>query len=1178
MLTNSKGMKKTLWEYLHLCSKPPSRTKPISLMVAILLVSSLTLQAADTAKRDGLNTVALSAESASVKEVFETLEAQTDFRFFYNHKTMSNCDRVTLSIKDATFEDALEELAEKADLVFKIRGDQVVVKKKAPPIFSLFYTPTISNAEFNRTLVASRERTAAPEQSVSGQVLDEMNTPMPGVNIIIKGTTTGTSTDQEGKFQLTVPDQTAVLVFSFIGYHSREITVGSQSVINITLEPDVATLAEIVVVGYGTQKRGSVTGAVTSVSSKEIAALPVPSVSAALQGRVPGVFVTNNGGPGTNAIVRIRGIGSITQNADPLYVVDGFPAPNFNLNSVDTKDVESVEILKDAAATAIYGSRAANGVVLITTKNGSKDQRVHVDIEAYAGTQSAWNELDLLKRDQYLAYGTALLTNAGGSPPSRFSNMNTPIYAGTTQTFAQTETDWQDEMFRAAPISQLSGSVSGSNEKSRMYLSFGRFKQDGIMLGTSYDRYNGRLGLETKISKRFTIGENVQVTQSNNYNQLESGGRTMIMHMLRSVPYITVHNPNNPGGYNGTTSVDGSDPENPVRLAQMDKRTNHNFYILSNTFLEASIVNALRYKFTFGVNYSANRALQDDPIFSDGGYQGRTTHNLTDNRGTYYSLYYSNQLTYDKTLGDHTINAIAVAERQDEKNNWLNTSGRLTTNDIDQLAGATNLTVDGGLSETYLLSFLARVNYDYKGKYLLSASMRRDGFSGFAPDHKWGNFPGASVGWKIGDESFMTAITQISDLKLRASYGKVGAKPNGAYNYVAPVSTNTLYPFNNTNTQGSYFQKLPNGEFGWEISQMQNIGVDLGLFEDKFTFSAEYFIKDTDDLILGTPPATSLGLDQSTDQNIGRMRNWGWEFTAGYAKTSSNFTLNLSGNVAIIKNEVKALYSQTAAFFAGGNQDYGAGNFTRTVAGSSIQHFYLEEVDGIFQNVGEIVGSDGIPTQPGLNLPLNGDGTVNMTAYNDPANLDKYTRPGDIRFKPGGPKELGSFLPKLTYGFNAAATFKGFDLTMFIQGVSGNKIYNGTKVITEGMQRLFNSGVGVMDAWTPGNTGTSIPRAVNGDPNGNARASDRFLEDGSYLRIKNLSLGYTLPASILGFTGGAVKKFRVYVSSQNLLTLTKYTGYDPEVGSRNYNTLTNGVDYGQFPQARTFLGGVQIGF
>jgi hypothetical protein len=365
---------------------------------------------------------------------------------------------------------------------------------------------------------------------------------------------------------------------------------------------------------------------------------------------------------------------------------------------------------------------------------------------------------------------------------------------------------------------------------------------------------------------------------------------------------------------------------------------------------------------------------------------------------------------------------------------------------------------------------------------------------------------------------------------------------------------------------------------------MKNIGIDVGLFNNQVTFSAEYFVKDTDDLILGAPPATSLGLDEATNLNIAKMTNSGVELTAGYNLTANDFTLNLSGNISVIKNEVKELYGPNTAYYAGGSQDYGAGNITRTVAGSSIQHFYLSETNGIFQNEGEIVDAEGMPTQGGLVLPLNPDGTVDMAKWQDPVNAGKYTRPGDIRFT-GKMKDMGSFLPKFTYGLNISANYKGFDLTMFIQGVHGNKIYNGTRVITEGMQRLFNSGTEVLDAWTPTNTNTNVPRAVSGDPNSNARPSDRFLEDGSYLRIKNLSLGYSLPASLLSFTNGAIKKFRIYVSSQNLLTVTKYDGYDPEVGNRNINNfgdnnrfLVNGIDYGQFPQPRTFLGGVQIGF
>jgi len=1020
--------------------------------------------------------------------------------------------------------------------------------------------------------------------NVSGRVTDEEGKPMPGVNILVKGTANGTTTDVEGAYKISVDNTESVLVFSFIGYLTQEIQVGTKTVIDLTLQPDVETLSEIVVVGYGTQTKGSVTGAVTSVSAKEITALPVPSVSQALQGRVPGVMVTNNGGPGSSAIVRIRGIGSISQNADPLYVVDGFPATNFNLNSVDTKDIESVEVLKDAAATAVYGSRAANGVVLITTKSGSKDQQVHVDIEAYAGTQKAWKQLDLLETDEYVTYGTALQTNAGLNPPTRFGNLDQPIYAGTTQTFAETETDWQDEMFRAAPIWQLQGSVSAATEKTKVYLSFGRFKQDGIMLGTSYDRYNGRLSVETKISNRFTIGETLQITQSNNQNQLESGGRTMVMHMLRQVPYITVRNPNTLGGYNGPTTADGSDAENPVRLAEMDTRKNHNLYILSNTFVQFKITEALKYKFTFGVNSSADRYRENNPIYDDFGYQSRDFHEMRDNRNNYYSLYYANQLTFDKIFGDHAVNAVVVAERQDEKNQYLNTFGQTTTNAVDNLTGGTQLTVDNQSWEMYLLSFLGRVNYEFKGKYLASLSMRRDGFSGFAPGNKWGNFPGASVGWKINEETFMAGLEQVSDLKLRASYGKVGAKPTEAYSYVSPILTGTFYPFNGTLYQGAYYQKLPNEAFRWEISTMKNVGLDLGMFSNKLTFSVDYFIKDTEDLILNVPPPRSMGLDQGTLINIADMTNSGFEFTLGYNKVAKDFTFNASANASIIENEINELNSATAAIYAGNSQDYGAGDITRTIAGSSIQHFYLWETDGIFQSESEIVNAEGRPTQEGLNLPLNDDGTVDMVKWQDPLNGGKYTRPGDIRFT-GKQKDMGSYLPKFSYGLNLSATYKGLDFTMFIQGVSGNKIYNGTRVITEGMLRLFNSGEEVMDAWTPGNMNTDIPRAVAGDPNSNTKPSDRFLEDGSYARIKNLTIGYTLPTSLLSFTNGTLKKFRVYFTAQNLVTITNYNGYDPEVGNRNINNfgdnnrfLVNGIDYGQFPQPRTFIGGVQLGF
>lgn len=1166
MLTNSKGMKKTTWAYLLPCSKPPFRTKPISIMIAILLTSALALQAADTAKREGVNTVELSAESASVKQVFETLEEQTDFRFFYNHKTMSNCDKVTLSLSNATFEDALEELAEKADLVFKIRGDQVVVKKKAPAILSLFYTASISNAEFNRTLLASRDRVPAPEQTVTGQVLDETNNPMPGVNIIIKGTTTGTSTDQAGKFTLTVADGNAILVFSFIGYESKEIQVGSQSVINVTLAPDVATLAEVVVIGYGTQRRSSVTGAVSSVDSREITALPVPSVQSALQGRVAGVNVTNNGSPGSQPIVRIRGIGSITGSSDPLYVVDGFPTSG--LNNFDPRDIESVEVLKDAAAASIYGSRAANGVILITTKKGSQSTGVSVDVDTYYGVQQTWKRLDLLKRDDYIQYGTELLTNAGSTLPLRFSTMNDPIYPGASQTYAQTETDWQDEIFRAAPVYQAQASISSTSDKVRLYTSAGVYGQDGIMIGTDFKRYNFRLNSDVKLSSRVKFGQTLTLASSRTNNLQESGGRTVLQHVVHQVPYMPVHDPTLLGTYRTADNNDGSDPENPVRIQEMDKNSTTGVKLFGTAFLDISILPSLTYKFTLGGDFNTSRNFVDQPMYFD-GFGARNTHNLQDNRTNTFSPLYQNQLTFDKVFGKHTVNVTAVAERQDTKFSALNASSQQPSNLITSLQAGQNQTIGfNDTFETTLLSYLGRVNYEYGGKYLLSASIRRDGFSGFAPGHKWGNFPGISAGWRVKEEDFMTAITALSELKLRVSYGTLGVNNVGPFDWQSLISLNATYPFNNTNQGGAYFSSLPNNQLSWEKTMMTNYGIDLGFLEDRVTLTLEYFQRRVDDLLLDVPLAPSMGYSVNFKGNVGKMENSGFEMQAAYHKRTGALTFDVSANLGTIKNKVTDLFVPGNTIFAGSNADFGGYNITKTEAGQSVQGFYGWVVDGIFQSQAEVDAANAL------------DGNA-ATPYQSQA------APGDLRFKDldgnGEINEsdrtyLGSFLPTFSYGLNLASSYKSFDLTLFLQGVQGNEVYNGTKVLTQGMLRLFGAETAVLDAWTPENPNTSVPRAVNGDPNQNSRTSDRFVESGAYMRIKSLSIGYTFPTSFLGFTNGAVRKLRLYASFQNLLTVTKYSGYDPEVGSRNANSLIQGIDYGQYPQPRTMMAGLQLGF
>ncbi len=1082
--------------------------------------------------------ISLVVKNETAKSVLNRIEKKAELKFTYQPQIVRNLKGISIDSPEISVKDLLDEIFN-TSVLYEVVGNQIIL--------SSVDNPESSNATINSRIAIA----------ISGTITDERGDALPGVNVLEKGTSNGSSSDGEGRFRINVEDNNAVLVFSFIGYATQEVAVGNRTEFNISLQPDATSLEEVVVVGYGTQRKSSVVAAISTVSSKEINALPVPSVEQALQGRAPGVIVTNNGAPGEAPLVRIRGINSINYASNPLYVVDGI-AQVGNFNLFDSKDIESVEVLKDANSASIYGSRAAAGVILITTKKGTRDGKLHVQLDSYVGVQNAWRQLDLLNRDQYIQYGTALLSNAGAALPPRFSSLNDPIYAGSSQTFAQTETDWQDELFQSAPITQTSISVNGGNENSRFYVSGGYFKQEGIMKGTGFERFNFRINSDHRLGKRITVGQTLFVGSSNQQREQNAGGRTQIQNMIRMVPYIPVYNPTNIGGFGGTTGADGSDPQNPVRSGTQDLDIQDNVRILGTVFLEAEITKWLKYRVNIGADYNSGRQYVYQPIYNE-GFNGRNQAALRDVRSNYFSPIYTNQLTFDKTFGKHYINAIAVIEYQSTSSVSLNGFGNTLTNEIKELNGLNNQSVTGSRDESVIYSYIGRVNYEYANKYLFSASIRRDGASHFAPGKKFGNFPSIGLGWRISEEGFMSGIEAISELKLRGSYGELGYIP-GNYLWQPVVSVNTNAVFGDAPALGAFYDRLGNQDLTWEVTKMTNFGIDAGFFRNKLTFSAEYFDRTTDNLILDVAPATSTGYSQPTSANIGDMRNWGFEFQAGYTETTGDLTWNVSGNIGVVKNEVRKLASPTNTLDRGANGDYGNTDITRTEAGHPVQSFYGWVTDGIFQSADEVAAA---PTQ---------------------ANA----APGDIRFRDidgNGVIDaddrvyLGSFLPDFSYGLNFSANYKGFDATLFFQGVQGNKIYNGTRVLTEGMLRLFNSGTAVLDAWTPTNTNTNVPRAVNSDPNANSRTSDRFIEDGSYLRLKNLSVGYSIPTeSLRRITKNALGNLRVYVASQNLLTITNYKGYDPEIGSRFSNQLTQGIDYGQFPQARTFLIGLQAGF
>lgn len=1025
-------------------------------------------------------------------------------------------------------------------------------------------------------LLCSGFQTTVQAQTVKGTVSNASGETIQAASVLIKGTTKGTITDKNGKFSINASPGN-VLVVSSLGYLPKEVTLNDESNVDITLSPTSSELSAVVVVGYGTQKRTEVTGAISTVTGKVVSELPVASVQQALQGRVPGLSVTNNGSPGTSPLVSIRGISSISYASNPLYVIDGFPTGD--LSMFDTRDIESVDVLKDASAAAIYGSRATNGVIMITTKKGRRDGKVHVSLDSYYGTQDITKRLSLLNPSQFDQYAIAY---RGDKVPRRQEPWaSTPIYNGASTTYGNNVTDWQDEYFKQGAMTQTNIGLSGGNDVSRFYASAGYFDQIGTTPGVQYKRYNFRLNSDHKISNVFSFGENLySAFGDQDYDNNETGSRSNLLNVIRIMPYMPVYDPTTSDGYRGVNSVlDGGDPTNPIEDAMVKNPGNRGTLKLFGTaYLEVKFTNWLKFRSTFGIDYSNGLNYRFSPIFNDSGTiagSSAVLATITNNRSISTVQLYSQQLTFDKTFGEHHFNAIAVYEYQGQKTRTENASGNQASNELKTLNNASNIAAQTLIGENSLISYVGRLNYDYKGKYLLSGAIRRDGLSVWAPGKKWATFPSGSIGWRIDQENFMKNQTKISELKLRAGYGITGL--NGAVlgntPWLVSVSSNSAYyPFNNALTSGpaSSIQALGNKDLEWETTKQINIGLDLGFLHNAFTLSAEYYKRQTDNLILAVPLPSSLGyLTTTVNQNVGSMRNNGFELQLGYNDRVGDFQWNAMANFSMITNKVLKLAEGVSNIEAGSDADFTEGiNPTNTAVGHPIQSFYGWEVEGIFQD---------------------------STQIKNHAKQTAGTGPGDLMFKdisgPNGKPDgvidnydrtfLGSFIPKFTYSLSVGANYKNFGLNVFFQGVQGNKIYNATRTATEGMIRFFNAGTQVLDAWTPTNTNTKIPRAISADPNQNARPSTRFIEDGSYLRLKNIMLSYTIPEKALqSLTKGVVNNFRIYVSGQNILTFTNYSGFDPEVGNRTpgSSSLTNGIDYAVYPQPKSYQVGITANF
>lgn len=980
-------------------------------------------------------------------------------------------------------------------------------------------------------------------KSISGLVTDESNTPLPGVSIIVVGTSIGVTSDFDGNFTLQDISASSSLEVSYIGMETQIVKVGSQSQIKVLLKESSESLDEVVVVGYGTTSRKLVTGAISSVKSEAIVSTPITTVDQALQGNASGVTVSNTGSPGSTPQVQIRGLGTFG-NSTPLYVIDGVVSGG--LGQINPNDIETIDVLKDASTAAIYGSRASNGVIMITTKKG-RAGKTKISVETYLSSQSAPNKLDLLNSSQFETYlgETFGLTNR-----YTVDNASTKV-----------NTDWQDELFRTAMMSNTNLNVSGGSETAIFNLSAGYLDQEGIVLNTGFKRASIRANSEFKIGKRLKIGETLSVAETEMLNEEENGGRTLFEHMIKSLPYTPVYNAANLGGFGGTSSAldDASDSQNPVALQTLSNNVTESLNVLGSLYASYEIIDGLDAKFQYGFDKSASQTNILRPSYNE-GINSRAAAEVEQSTAMFSSDTYTVSLNYKKTFSEnHNFEALFVAEEFNTitRINLAKNSNPLT-DDVPVVLG--NSISANEINEYGLVSYIGRLKYNYAGKYLISASMRRDGSSRFGENNRWGSFPAMSLGWVLSEEGFLNDSDVISNLKLRGSWGVTGN--DGSVEYVSTSGLILGYNYIGLNQNtGASSVGAANPDLKWEESIQTNIGLDLGLLNNALTVSMEYYNVDNNDIIVGVTNVPSFGIGQASTQKNGASTNTqGVELSVGYNHQSSgDFEWSANVNLGTAKNEATDL----------GNLDAIASNIfegesiSRIVEGESLFHFFGLETDGLFQ-----VGDD-TSTQPNAAagdirfVDQNGDGVIDGS--------------DDVI--------IGNPFPTLTYGVNLSAKYKQFDASLFINGVSGNDIYNTNIFDLEGMDRVFNAGTAVLDRWTPTNTDARVPRFTE-DHTENLNRSDRYVEDGSYMKLRNFTIGYSLNNPALNkIAQGTFSKVRIYATGQNLLTITDYSGLDPEVGGSTTVTTGQtsaagaiGVDLGVYPSPRSFTLGLQLAF
>ena len=997
---------------------------------------------------------------------------------------------------------------------------------------------------------------------VKGRVTGDNGESVPGVSIILKGSGTGTVTDVNGGYSLNLPDATGTLVFSYIGYVTQEVAVNNRSTIDVVLKTDIQQLGEVVVVGYGTQEKKDVTGAISAVKGADIQNLPTGGAQQALQGRAAGVNVIRNGGaPGNAGSIRIRGLGTVN-NADPLIVIDGVPAGS--MNDVNPNDIESMDILKDASASAIYGTRAANGVVLITTKRGRFDDKLKLTVNGYYGVSNRIKTLAVPDAPTLAKLKQEAYTNDGSDVPAIWKD---PQY--------QTQrTNWQDELFRQGTIKNLDLSLRGGGKYSSFAISAGNYNEQGIIGKSLYNRYTFRINSDHKIGERLKIGQNLQFTNSSEIapNTL-SAQDGLLWTAIRFHPGLPVKNAD--GSYS-TTKDKGAfgDINNPIYTVDTQDQQNARNRVLGNVTGEYEILKGLKARANLAMDATFSNG-QSFAIKIEDQFRSNQYNQLVQSNSKSWSFLQEYFLSYDKRFGTHSLGLVGGYTSQTFNTIFSNNVGRdFPSEDPDlrylnyasTIVSAATIGLDNaGRSYDALQSVFGRANYSFKDRYLLTATFRADGSSRFAPSHRWGYFPAFSLGWRVSDEPFFkTALPFMSNLKLTGGWGQLGNQNVSSLQYLALINTNFRYSFGDQNTLGSAQGRLPNLNIGWETAEMTNFGLDMGFLQNRVLATVNYFIKNTKGMLLAPPAVGTLGTAAIPDQNIGQLRNQGLELELTYQQKVGELTVRVSGNATFIKNRITQLQTP-GGFLAGPLYGRTDQEINRTYEGSPYGTFYGWRTNGLYQSQGEIDQDAGLKNDPRRTEGLIHPGDVRFIDLNNDGIIDNKDR-----------AIIGNPQPKVTYGFNASLAWKGFDLSLFFLGVGGVDIYNADRMQGLDASYSFNMYAENTGRWTGPGTSTTIPRVSANNPNKNFRTSDLFVEKGDFLRLKNLSLGYTLPTTVTNALHLA--QTRVYVTGQNVFTLTKYSGLNPELGYGPGQYPQQNVDYAQYPQSRTFTIGATVSF